>query len=109
MTKEEIKQTFIDAEENSSVQMQIALIEYLTLVYPIYRKCYPTMQKIKVANEYFSFCVDCTQQIQTNVEFSPIMGGPYSEFVPELDSKKVANIINIFLESPLPINLSALH
>lgn len=109
MTKEEIKQTFIDAEENSSVQMQIALIEYLTLVYPIYRKCYPTMQKIKVANEYFSFCVDCTQQIQTNVEVSPIMGVPYSESIPKLDPKKVGSIINDFLDSSLPMNFSALH
>ena len=67
------------------------------------------MQTIKLGNEAFSFCLDCTQQIQTNVEVSPIMGVPRSEFVPELDPKKVGNIINNFLEPPLPINLSALH
>lgn len=109
MTKEEIKQTFIDAEENSSVKMQIALIEYLTLVYPAYKKYYPNMQTIKLGNEAFSFCLDCTQQIQTNVEVSPIKGVPRSEFVPELDPKKVGSIINNFLEPSLPINLSALH
>lgn len=109
MTKEEIKQTFIDAEENSSVKMRTALIEYLTLVYPAYKKYYPNMQTIKLDNEAFSFCLDCTQQIQTNVEVSPIMGVPRSEFVPELDPKRVGSIINNFLEPPLPINLSALH
>ena len=109
MTKEEIKQTFIDAEENSSVKMQTALIEYLTLVYPVYKKYYPNMQKIKLDNEYFSFCLDCTQQIQTKVEVSPIMGVSYSEFVPELNPKRVGSIINNFLEPSLPINLSALH
>ena len=109
MTKEEIKQTFIDTEKSPLLEGQTTLIEYLTLVYPIYRKFYPGMRNIKVADKYFSFCVERKQQIQTKVEVSPIMGVSYSEFVPELDSKKVGSIINYFLDSSLPMNFSALH
>ena len=109
MTKEEIKQTFIDTEKSPLLEGQTTLIEYLTLVYPIYRKFYPGMRNIKVADKYFSFCVERKQQIQTKVEVSPIMGVSYSEFVPELNPKRVGSIINNFLEPSLPINLSALH
>ena len=109
MTKEEIKQTFIDAEESPLLQGRTALIEYLTLVYPIYRKLYQDLRRIMVMNEAFSFNVENTKRTETSVTVKPIME-PYRSGFPTLLGNDIGNVILDFLDKISPsINLSALH
>lgn len=109
MTKEEIKQTFIDTEKSPLLEGQTTLIEYLTLVYPIYRKFYQDLQRIMVTNKVFSFNVENTKRTETSVTVKPIM--THNHFgVPTLLGNDIGNVILDFLDKISPsINLSALH
>lgn len=109
MTKEEIKQTFIDTEKSPLLEGQTTLIEYLTLVYPIYRKFYQDLQRIMVTNKVFSFNVENTKRTETSVTVKPIM--THHHFgVPTLLGNDIGNVILDFLDKISPsINLSALH
>ena len=109
MTKEEIKQTFIDTEKSPLLEGQTTLIEYLTLVYPIYRKFYQDLQRIMVTNKVFSFNVENTKRTETSVTVKPIM--THNHFgVPTLLGNDIGNVILDFLDKISPsINRSALH
>lgn len=109
MTKEEIKQAFIDTEKSPLLEGQTTLIEYLTLVYPIYRKFYQDLQRIMVTNKVFSFNVENTKRTETSVTVKPIMTHNHSG-VPTLLGNDIGDVILDFLDKISPsINLSALR
>ncbi|MFC2517239.1 MAG: P-loop NTPase fold protein [Prevotella sp.] len=109
MTTEEIRQAFVNAEEYAVID-QAFLLEYLKLMYPIYRTHYPDMEDIRTEKDVFIFRTSDSEGMYTNVMVHPTVGTRTWNSFPSLLGNKIGDVILIFLEKvSSSINLSALN
>ena len=109
MTTEEIKQAFVNAEEYAVID-QAFLLEYLKLMYPIYRTHYPNMEDIRTEKDVYAFRTLDSEGMYTNVMVHPTVGTRAWDSFPSLLGNKIGDVILIFLEKvSSSINLSALN
>ena len=109
MTTEEIRQAFVNAEEYAVID-QAFLLEYLKLMYPIYRTHYPDMEDIRTEKDVFIFRTSDGEGMYTNVMVHPTVGTRAWNSFPSLLGNKIGDVILIFLEKiSSSINLSALN
>lgn len=111
MTKEEIKQTFIKAENSISSENDITTVkEFLKLTYPIYRTYLFNINKIATTSDVFIFNVDNKNNIVTNVTVECIGERVYQQSYCELQNGIIHDAIPAFFDHiSTSINISALH
>lgn len=111
MTKEEIKQMFIEAEKSISREKGITTVkEFLKLTYPIYRTYIPNINKISITSDVFIFNVDNKNNIVTNVTVEYKKGTDSQQPFCELQNGIIHDAIPAFFDHiSSSINISALH
>ena len=111
MTKEEIKQMFIEAENNISREKDVTTVkEFLKLTYPIYRTHIFNINKIATTSDVFIFNVDNKNNIVTNVTVEYTGERVSQQPVCELQNKIIHEAIPAFFDHiSSSINISALH
>ena len=111
MTKEEIKQMFIKAENSISREKDITTVkEFLKLTYPIYRTYIFNINKIATTSDVFIFNVDNKNNIVTNVTVKYTGERVYQQSYCELQNGIIHDAIPAFFDHiSSSINISALH
>ena len=111
MTKEEIKQMFIKAEDSISRENDITIVkEFLKLTYPIYRTYIFNINKIATTSDVFIFNVDNKNNIVTNVTVEYTGERVSQQPICELQNKIIHDAIPAFFDHiSTSINISALH
>ena len=111
MTKEEIKQMFIKAENSISRENDITTVkEFLKLTYPIYRTYIFNINKIATTSDVFIFNVDNKNNIVTNVTVEYKKGTDSQQPFCELQNGIIHEAIPAFFDHiSTSINISALH
>ena len=111
MTKEEIKQMFIKAEDSISRENDITIVkEFLKLTYPIYRTYIFNINKIATTSDVFIFNVDNKNNIVTNVTVEYTGERVPQQPICELQNGIIHDAIPAFFDHiSTSINISALH